>query len=134
MAVADHAGPSILGLERRMSRQKLGDFGLDRLHQETPCATAQDFGELILEGPWLNQLDNVIVRHGISLLRWRSEVVKQPHDMPPTRFAPSPTSAHSSLRIRQGDEAQFLALAQRLEQVPLLLLCLRSERPIERGG
>src|SRR5262249_45637468 len=85
-----------LGLERRMPRQKLGDFGLDRLHQETPCATAQDFGELILEGPWLNQLDNVIVRHGISLLRWRSEVVKQPHDMPPSRFAPSPTSAHSS--------------------------------------
>ena len=33
---------------------------------------------MILEGPWLNQLDNVIVRHGISLFRWRSEVVEQP--------------------------------------------------------
>jgi hypothetical protein len=56
---------------------------------------AQDFGELILKGPRLNQLDNVIVRYGISLLRWRSEVVKQPQDMPPSRFAPS-TSEHSS--------------------------------------
>jgi hypothetical protein len=48
---------------------ELGHFGLDRLRQEIARATAQDFGELILEGPWLNQLDNVIVRHGISLLR-----------------------------------------------------------------
>jgi hypothetical protein len=44
----------------------------------------------------LNQTHNVIVGHGISLLRWRSEVVKQPHDMPPSRFDPSPTSGDSS--------------------------------------
>src|SRR5262245_29999046 len=52
--------------------------------------------EPILKCSWLNQSDNVIVRHGISLLRWRSEVVKQPHDMPPSRFDPSPTSGDSS--------------------------------------
>src|SRR5262249_41772003 len=92
----DDAGASIVGLERRMPGQKLGHLPLDRLRQKITRPTAQDFGELILEGPWLNQLDNVIVRHGISLLRWRSEVVKQPHDMPPFRFAPSPTSVHSS--------------------------------------
>src|SRR5262245_25599615 len=96
MAVADDAGSSVVGLERRMPGEELGHFGLDRLRQEIARPTAQDFGELIREGPWLNQLDNVIVRHGISLLRWRSEVVKQPHDMPPFRFAPSPTSALSS--------------------------------------
>src|SRR5215468_2606451 len=96
MAVADNAGPSIVGLERRMPGEELGHFRLDRLRQEIARATAQDFSELTLESPQLNQLDNVIVRHGISLLRWRSEVVKQPHDMPPSRFAPSPTSAHSS--------------------------------------
>src|SRR5262249_37977793 len=90
------AGAPIVGLERRMPGQKLGHLSLDRPRQQVASATAQDFGELILEGPWLNQLDNVIVRHGISLLRWRSEVVKQPHDMPPSRFVPSPTSAHSS--------------------------------------
>src|SRR5262249_39915072 len=96
MAVADDAGPSTVGLKRRMPGEELRHFGLDRLRQKIARATAQDFSELILESPWLNQLDNVIVRHGISLLWWRSEVVKQPHDMPPSRFAPSPTSAHSS--------------------------------------
>src|SRR5262245_37570024 len=78
MAVADDAAASIVGLKRRMPGQKLGHLPLDRLRQEIARPTAQDFGELILEGPWLIQLDNVIVRHGISLLRWRSEVVKQP--------------------------------------------------------
>jgi hypothetical protein len=72
-------------------------FTLDHPRKEIARTTAQDFGELMLESPWLNQLDNVIVRHGISLLRRTSEVVKQPRDMPPSRLAPSPTSAHSSL-------------------------------------
>jgi hypothetical protein len=98
MAVADDAGPFTVGLERHMPGEELRHFGLDRLRQQIASATAQDFSELILESTWLNQLDNVIVRHGISLLWWRSEVVKQPHDMPPSRFAPSPTSAHSSPR------------------------------------
>ncbi|MEK9281158.1 restriction endonuclease [Bradyrhizobium sp. ISRA442] len=31
---------------------------------------------------WQNQLDDVIFGHGISLLRWRSGGVKNPHDMP----------------------------------------------------
>jgi hypothetical protein len=39
----------------------------------------------------LNQLDDVIFGHGISLLWWRSGGFKQPHDMPPSRFPPSPT-------------------------------------------
>lgn len=55
-----------------------------------------NLGLTVVEGSWLNQSDDVIVGHGISLLRWRSEVVKQPHDMPPSRFPPSPTSSHSS--------------------------------------
>src|SRR3974377_2389675 len=101
MAVPNDPGPSIVRLERRMPGEELRHFGLDRLSQQIARATAQDFGELILEDPWLNQLDNVIVRHGISLLRWRSEVVKQPHDMPPSRFGPSPTSAHSSVNVKQ---------------------------------
>ena len=45
---------------------------------------------------WLNQFDDVIVGHGISLLRWRSGGVEHPHDMPPSRFTPSPTLGHSS--------------------------------------
>jgi len=73
---------------------------LDRLREQGTRPFAQDLGELVLEGSWLNQSDDVIVGHGISLLRWRSEVVKQPHDMPPSRFPPSPTSAHSSVEQR----------------------------------
>jgi hypothetical protein len=61
MAMADDAGASIVGLEPLMPSEELGHFGLDRLRQEIARATAQDFGELILEAPWLNQLDNVIV-------------------------------------------------------------------------
>src|SRR4051794_16628385 len=41
-------------------------------------------------------MDDVIVGHGISLLRWRSGGVKHPHDMPPFRFPPSPTFGDSS--------------------------------------
>src|SRR4051794_33273510 len=41
-------------------------------------------------------MDDVIVGHGISLLRWRSGGVKHPHDMPPFRFPPSPTLGDSS--------------------------------------
>ncbi|WP_247321102.1 hypothetical protein, partial [Bradyrhizobium sp. 141] len=56
---------------------------------------------------WLNQLDDVIVGHGISLLRWRSGGVKHPHDMPPSRFPPSPTLGDSSsLRDEVGRSNQ----------------------------
>ena len=34
-----------------------GHLGLDHLRQETARPTGQDFGELILEGPWFNQLN-----------------------------------------------------------------------------
>jgi len=68
-------------------------FGLD---QQNTRPIAQDFGELILDVSWLNQLDDVIFGHGISLLRWRSGGVKHPHDMPPLRFPPSPTLGDSS--------------------------------------
>jgi hypothetical protein len=34
-----------------MPSEELGHFGLDRLRQQIARAMAQDFGELILEGP-----------------------------------------------------------------------------------
>ena len=58
---------------------------------------AQDFGELIVDVSWLNQLDDVIFGHGIPPLWWRSGGVNNPHDIPPSRFPPSPTSGDSSL-------------------------------------
>src|SRR5437773_5199315 len=59
-------------------------------------SVAQNLSERIGESPWLSQLDDVSVGHGVSLLWWRSGGVEYPHDTPPYPFMPSPTSAHSS--------------------------------------
>src|SRR4051794_25042389 len=82
-----------------MLAEKVLDLGLDRLGEKGACPAAQDFCELIGDGSWLNQLDDVIFGHGISLLRWRSGGVKHPHDMPPFRFPPSPTFGDSSWHV-----------------------------------
>src|SRR5262245_2827644 len=82
-----------------MLADKVRDLGLDRLGQQSTRPITQDFGELIVDVSWLNQLDDVISGHGISLLRWRSGGVKHPHDMPPSRFPPSPTFSDSSGRL-----------------------------------
>ncbi|MGY4362821.1 hypothetical protein ACVW0J_009314 [Bradyrhizobium sp. i1.7.7] len=96
VTVAHDALVAIRGLQIGMLAEKVCDFGLDRLGEKGTCPVAQDFCELIVEDSWLNQLDDVIVGHGISLLRWRSGGVKHPHDMPPFRFPPSPTFSDSS--------------------------------------
>src|SRR5664279_2152633 len=84
-----------------MLAEKVCDLGLYRLGEQGARSVAQDFSELILDVCWLNQLDDVIFGHGISLLWWRSGGVKHPHDMPPFRFPPSPTLGdRSSLRPR----------------------------------
>src|SRR6266853_1356136 len=79
-----------------MLAEKVCDLGLYRLGEQGTRPVAQDFSELILDVSWLNQLDDVIFGHGISLLRWRSGGVKHPHDMPPFRFPPSPNLGDSS--------------------------------------
>src|SRR5215468_276847 len=97
MAVAHNTLAAVLSLKIRMLGKKIRDLGLYGLSQQAARALPQDFGELVVKGSWLNQLEHIIVRHGISLLRWRSGGVKHPHDMPPFRFPPSPTSGDSSI-------------------------------------
>ena len=94
--VADDAGAAIVDLETGVLVEEAGDLGLNRLREQGTRPIAKDFRELVVEGSWLNQSDDVIVGHGISLLCWRSGGVKHPHDMPPSRSTPSPTSDHSS--------------------------------------
>src|SRR3954467_1589816 len=96
VTVADDALVAVLSLQIGMLAEKVLDLGLDRLGEKGACPAAQDFCELIGDGSWLNQLDDVIFGHGISLLRWRSGGAKHPHDMPPFRFSPSPTFGDSS--------------------------------------
>src|SRR6202035_1814908 len=96
VTVAHDALVAVRSLQIAMLAEKVRDLGLDRLGQQSTRTIAQDFGELIVDVSWLNQLDDVIFGHGISLLRWRSGGVKHPHDMPPSRFPPSPTFSDSS--------------------------------------
>src|SRR5207302_10848421 len=92
-----HDAPvAVRSLQIGMLAEKVRDLGLDRLGQQSTRSIAQDFGELIVDVSWLNQLDDVIFGHGISLLRWRSGGVKHHHAMPPSPFPPSPTFSDSS--------------------------------------
>jgi hypothetical protein len=95
VTVADDALVAVRGFQIGMLVEKVRDLGLDRPGEQGTGPVAQDFGELIVEDAWLNQLDDVILGHGISLLRWRSGGVKDPHDMPPSRFPTSPNLGDS---------------------------------------
>src|ERR1700736_6834769 len=99
MAMAHHALLARLGPEIDMLCEKLSDLRLDRLGQQRTRAAAQDLCEGIDKGPWLGELDHVTVRHGVSLLHWRSGGVEHHHDTPPHPVTPSPTSGHSSMTI-----------------------------------
>src|SRR5256885_13212030 len=86
------------GPEIGMLCQKLGDLHFDGLGQQRTRAAPQDLGKAIDKGPWLGELDDVTVGHGVSLLHWRSGGVEHHHDTPPYLVKPSPTSGHSSTR------------------------------------
>src|SRR6516162_372882 len=98
MAMTHHALMARLGLEIRMLCEKLSNLRLDRLSQQRTRAAAQDLCQGVGEDPWLGELDDVIVGHGVSLLHWRSGGVEHHHDTPPYPVSPSPTSGHSSRR------------------------------------
>ena len=61
-----------------MAGDKSGNLALDRLGQNGAGPVAQNFGEMILENSWLDKLEDIMVRHGISTHRWRSGGVKPP--------------------------------------------------------
>src|SRR5215467_12909810 len=102
MAMAYHPLMARLGLEIRMLFEKLSNLRLDRLGQQRTRAAAQDLCQGVGEDPWLGELDDVTVGHGVSLLHWRSGGVEHHHDTPPYSVTPSPTSGHSSGRQRPG--------------------------------
>src|SRR5437764_7328019 len=95
-AVTHDALLARLGLEIGVLCEKLSNLRFDRLGQQRTRAAAQDLCEGIGKGPWLGELDDVTVRHGVSLLHWRSGGVEHHHDTPPYPVTPSPTSGHSS--------------------------------------
>src|SRR4051812_4145145 len=100
MAMAHQPLAAILGVRVGVAAEEGCDLRLDGLRQQGSGALAQNFGERIGELCWLDQLDDSILDHGISLLRWRSGGLEHPHDTPPHPLTPSPTSAHTS-RVRR---------------------------------
>src|ERR1700678_3627015 len=114
-----------------MLADKVRDLGFNGLSQQNTRPIAQDFGELVADVSWLNQFDDVIFGHGISLLQWRSGGVKHPHDMPPFRFLPSPTFGDSSGWRPPKCKHTGGRKAQRPRHLRIKTLCLADDAQSE---
>src|SRR5260221_3459315 len=79
-----------------MLGEEFGHLGLDRLGQQGARSVAQHLGKRVGKRPWLKQLDDVSIRHGVSLLCWRSGGSNTPTIRRLLPVRPSPTFAHSS--------------------------------------
>src|SRR4051794_3051684 len=101
MAMAHQPLAAVSGLSVGVAAEEGCDLRLDGLRQQRSRALAQNFGERVGELGWLDQLDDIILDHGVSLLRWRSGGLEHPHDTPPQPLTPSPTSAHTSGACRR---------------------------------
>jgi hypothetical protein len=77
-------------------------------------------------------MNDVIVGHGISLLRWRSGGVKHPHDMPPFRFPPSPTLGDSSKLTPEGEVIAAYGAAM-VAAFQVLINCLEENDAVLPG-
>jgi hypothetical protein len=119
-----------------MLADKVRDLGLNGLGQQDTRSIAQNFGELVDDVSWLNQLDDVIFGHGISLLRWRSGGVKHPHDMPPFRFLPSPTFGDSSKAPARPQIGANAAVGSKAEELTAGTTCweLTIQQTLRLGG
>src|SRR3984893_17925097 len=83
MSEAHQPLAAVVGELVGMATEHSGNLSLNRLRQQRSCAVPQYLGQRIGEGPWLGELKNVTVGHGVSLLRWRSGGFEHPHDTPP---------------------------------------------------
>ena len=95
--MADHAAEPSRGLQIDMLGEEFGDLGLDRLGQQGARSVAQHLGERVGKRPWLKQLDDVSIGHGVSLLCWRSGGANTPTIRRLLPLSPSPTFAHCSI-------------------------------------
>src|SRR6202171_3074351 len=94
-----------------MLGEEFGHLGLDRLGQQGARSVAQHLGKRVGKRPWLKQLDDVSIRHGVSLLCWRSGGSNTPTIRRLLPVRPSPTFAHSSA-VLAGDQSASEATAR----------------------
>ncbi len=71
VAVAHQPSAAFFGARLGVAIKERGNLRLDRPRQQGPGAAAQHLGQRIGKRRWLGKLQNVIVAHGVSLLRWR---------------------------------------------------------------
>src|SRR3981189_456153 len=88
-----------------MLGEEFRHLGLDRLGQQGARSVAQHLGERVGKRPWLKQLDDVSIGHGVSLLCWRSGGSNTPTICRLLPVRPSPTFAHSSCARAEGASA-----------------------------
>src|SRR4051812_42336139 len=94
MAMAHQPLAAVFGLSVGMAAEEGCDLGLDGLRQQGSRTLAQNFGERVGELGWLDQLDDIILGHGVSLLWWRSG-----GSNPPTIRPLTPSRRHQLPRI-----------------------------------
>src|ERR1700730_4067546 len=75
----------------------LSPFQVSRRSGNEVCAT--EGGAASVASVMIQIQFRITVRHGVSLLHWRSGGVEHHHDTPPYPVTPSPTSGHSSARM-----------------------------------
>jgi hypothetical protein len=111
--VAHDALLARLGLEIGMLCEKLSNLRFDGLGQQRTRAAAQDLCEGIGKGPWLGELDDVTVRHGVHSFIGEVEAL----------------NTTTIRRLTRSRRHQLLAIAHRSPSRD----CRRSERFAQRS-
>jgi hypothetical protein len=68
MPVPHDPPTAIRGRTIGMAGEKFRHLGLDRLREQRTRSLTQNVGEQIGKGPWLGELENVSLGHGVSLV------------------------------------------------------------------
>ena len=119
MAMAHQPLAAVFGLSVGVAAKEGCDLRLDGLRQQRSRALAQNFGERVGERGWLDQLDDMILGPGVSLLWWRSggsntPTIRrlnpsrryQPPGIPP-ELLPEPTN-HAAVVVCSPRERQHI--------------------------
>jgi hypothetical protein len=90
MPVVHQPPAAIIGELVGMRAEQARNLGLDGLRQKRSRAVAQNLGQRIGKSPWLRELENISVGHGVSLEKWRRPT--------PPRYAALPFHAVTNFR------------------------------------
>src|SRR6266849_8806951 len=96
MSVAHQPAAAVVGELVGMVVEQGRNLGFHRLRKQRSRTVAQNFRERIGQCPWLGELENITIGHGVSLLRWRSGRLRTPPRYAALPLMPSPTFANSS--------------------------------------